>query len=50
MMMDATTWKKSKRMTPKREKAINESWKRWSVYRQALKKSRSIWRHGLVWR
>ena len=39
IMMDATTWKKSKRMTPKRKKAINESWKRWSIYRQALKKA-----------
>ena len=35
-MMKQTTWKKPKRMTPKRQKAIDESWGRWKIYRQAL--------------
>ena len=35
-MMEHTTWRKPKRMTPKREKIINESWNKWKVYRQAL--------------
>ena len=36
MLMKHTTWRKPKRMTPKREKMINESWNKWKVYRQAL--------------
>ena len=36
IMMEHTTWRKPKRMTPKREKIINESWNKWKVYRQAL--------------
>ena len=36
IMMKQTTWKKPKRMTPKRQKAIDESWGRWKIYRQAL--------------
>ena len=36
IMMEHTTWRKPKRMTPKREKMINESWNKWKVYRQAL--------------
>ena len=36
IMMKQTTWKKPKRMTPKRQKAINEPWGRWKIYRQAL--------------
>ena len=36
IMMKHTTWKKPKRMTPKREKMINDSWTKWKVYRQAL--------------
>ena len=38
-MMKHTTWRKSKRMTPKRQKAIDDSWPRWKVYRDALKKA-----------
>ena len=36
IMMEHTTWRKPKRMTPKREKMINDSWTKWKVYRQAL--------------
>ncbi len=36
IMMEHTTWRKPKRMTPKREKTINESWNKWKIYRQAL--------------
>jgi hypothetical protein len=36
IMMEHTTWRKPKRMTPKRQKTINESWTKWKVYRQAL--------------
>jgi len=36
IMMKQTTWKKPKRMTPKRQKAIDSSWKKWKIYRQAL--------------
>ena len=36
IMMEHTTGRKPKRMTPKREKMINESWNKWKVYRQAL--------------
>ena len=35
-MMKQTTWKKPKRMTPKRQKAIDDSWSRGKIYRQAL--------------
>ena len=35
-MMKHTRWRKPKRMTPKRQKAIDESWGRWKIYRQAL--------------
>jgi len=35
-MMEHTNFRKPKRMTPKREKMINESWNKWKVYRQAL--------------
>ena len=38
-MMDATTWKKPKRMTPKRQKYINILWPQWKIYRDALKKA-----------
>ena len=31
IMMDNTRWRKPKRMTPKREKIINESWAKWKV-------------------
>ena len=36
IMMKHTRWRKPKRMTPKRQKAIDASWKRWKIYRQAL--------------
>ena len=36
IMMEHTNWRRPKRMTPKREKIINESWNKWKVYRQAL--------------
>ena len=36
IMMKHTNWRKPKRMTPKRQKAIDASWKRWKIYRQAL--------------
>ena len=36
IMMEHTTWRKPKRMTPKRQKAIDASWERWKIYRQAL--------------
>ena len=36
IMMKHTRWRKPKRMTPKRQKAIDSSWKRWKIYRQAL--------------
>ena len=36
IMMEHTNFRKPKRMTPKREKTINESWNKWKVYRQAL--------------
>ena len=36
IMMKHTRWRKPKRMTPKREKMINDSWAKWKVYRQAL--------------
>ena len=36
IMMEHTTWRKPKLMTPKRKKMINESWNKWKVYRQAL--------------
>ena len=39
IMMDATTWKKPKRMTPKRQKYINILWPQWKIYRDALKKA-----------
>ena len=39
IMMKHTTWKKPKRMTPKRQKAIDASWPRWKIYRDALKKA-----------
>ena len=39
IMMKHTHWRKPKRMTPKRQKAIDESWPRWKVYRDALKKA-----------
>ena len=32
IMMKHTTWRKPKRMTPKRQKAIDASWPRWKVY------------------
>ena len=38
IMMEATTWKKPKRMTPKRQKYINILWPQWKIYRDALKK------------
>ena len=37
IMMEATTWKKPKRMTPKRQKYINILWPQWKIYRDALK-------------
>ena len=39
IMMKHTTWRKPKRMTSKRQKAIDASWPRWKVYRDALKKA-----------
>ena len=36
IMMKHTNWRKPKRMTPKRQKAIDSSWKKWKIYRQAL--------------
>jgi len=36
IMMKHTTWRKPKRMTPKRKKAIDASWEKWKIYRQAL--------------
>ena len=39
IMMKHTTWRKPKRMTPKRQKAIDASWPRWKIYRDALKKA-----------
>ena len=36
IMMKHTNWRKPKRMTPKRQKAIDASWKKWEIYRQAL--------------
>ena len=39
IMMKHTTWRKPKRMTPKRQKAIDDSWPRWEKYRDALKKA-----------
>ena len=39
IMMEATTWKKPKRMTPKRQKYINILWPQWKIYRDALKKA-----------
>ena len=36
IMMEHTNWRRPKRMTPKREKMINESWNKWKIYRQAL--------------
>ena len=33
IMMKHTTWRKPKRMTPKRQKAIDASWKKWKIYR-----------------
>ena len=36
IMMKHTNWRKPKRMTPKRQKAIDASWKKWKIYRQAL--------------
>ena len=39
IMMKHTTWRKPKRMTPKRQKAIDASWPRWKIYRYALKKA-----------
>ena len=38
-MMEATTWKKPKRLTPKRQKYINILWPQWKIYRDALKKA-----------
>ena len=35
-MMKHTNWRKPKRMTSKRQKAIDSSWNRWKIYRQAL--------------
>ena len=39
IMMKHTNWRKPKRMTPKRQKAIDASWPRWKIYRDALKKA-----------
>ena len=39
IMMKHTHWRKPKRMTPKRQKAIDASWPRWKIYRDALKKA-----------
>ena len=36
IMMKQTTWKKPKRMTPKRQKAIDSSWKKWKIYRHSI--------------
>ena len=36
IMMKHTNFRKPKRMTPKRQKAIDASWGRWKIYRQAL--------------
>jgi len=36
IMMEHTNFRKPKRMTPKREKTINESWNKCKIYRQAL--------------
>jgi len=36
MMMKNTTWKKPLRLTPKRQKYIDDMWPRWQKYRQAL--------------
>ena len=33
IMMKHTHWRKPKRMTPKRQKAIDASWPRWKIYR-----------------
>ena len=46
-MMKQTTWKKPKRMTPKRQKAIDESWGRWKIYRQALLDANLY--NGMAW-
>ena len=47
IMMKHTHWRKPKRMTPKRQKAIDESWPRWKVYRDALKKADLY--QGMAW-
>ncbi len=36
IMMKHTNFRKPKRMTPKRQKAIDASWEKWKIYRQAL--------------
>ena len=36
IMMEKTTFKKPMRMTPKRQRYINDTWPRWKKYRQAL--------------
>ena len=47
IMMEATTWKKPKRMTPKRQKYINILWPQWKIYRDALKKAGLY--QGMAW-
>ena len=47
IMMKHTTWRKPKRMTPKRQKAIDASWPRWQIYRDALKKANLY--GGMAW-
>ena len=46
-MMEATTWKKPKRLTPKRQKYINILWPQWKIYRDALKKAGLY--QGMAW-
>ena len=41
-MMKHTNWRKPKRMTPKRQKAIDSSWKRWKIYRQIQGNNRRL--------
>ena len=46
-MMKHTNWRKPKRMTPKRQKAIDASWKKWKIYRQALLDANLY--NGMAW-
>ena len=39
IMLEHTVWRKPKRLTPKRQKYIDQVWAKWSIYRNALKKA-----------